>query len=150
MGTIPTERIRNVALVGHAGTGKTSLAEALLARAGAIARAGKVDDGTSVLDTDPESVKRHISLSLGLAPFTWTATDGNTYKVNLIDTPGSIDFAGEVDAALSVADMAVFVVSAVEGVEAHTELLWRAAAACGLPRMVFVSKEDKDLSLIHI
>ncbi len=149
MGTIPTERIRNVALVGHAGTGKTSLAEALLARAGAIARAGKVDDGTSVLDTDPESVKRHISLSLGLAPFTWTATDGNTYKVNLIDTPGSIDFAGEVDAALSVADMAVFVVSAVEGVEAHTELLWRAAAACGLPRMVFVSKEDKDRADFH-
>ncbi|HAP78139.1 MAG TPA: elongation factor G [Acidimicrobiaceae bacterium] len=149
MAIIPTERIRNVALVGHAGSGKTSLAEAVLARAGAVARAGKVDDGTSVLDTEPESVKRRQSLSLTLAPFEWTATDGNTYKVNLLDTPGSIDFAADVDAALSVADLAVFVVSAVEGVEPQTEVWWRAAAAAGLPRMVFVSKEDKERADFH-
>ena len=149
MTTFPTERIHNVALVGHAGVGKTSLAEALLTRAGAVARPGKVDDGTSLLDYEPESVKARISMSLALAPFEWTATDGNTYKVNVIDTPGSLDFAGEVDAALAVADLAVFVVSAVEGVEPHTEMLWRRAKSLGLPRMFFVNKEDKDRADFH-
>jgi elongation factor G len=148
--TFPTERIHNVVLVGHAGVGKTTLAEALLARAGAIPRAGKVDDGTSVLDTEPESVKSRISMSLTLAPFEWTATDGQTYKVNVLDTPGAIDFAGEVDAAMSIADLAVFVVSAVEGVEPQTEMLWRRAAAMQLPRMIFVSKEDKDRADFHL
>ncbi|MFM2076593.1 MAG: hypothetical protein RJA49_483 [Actinomycetota bacterium] len=150
MTTFPTERIHNVVLVGHAGVGKTTLAEALLARAGAIPRAGKVDDGTSVLDTEPESVKSRISMSLTLAPFEWTATDGQTYKVNVLDTPGAIDFAGEVDAAMSIADLAVFVVSAVEGVEPQTEMLWRRAAAMQLPRMIFVSKEDKDRADFHL
>jgi len=145
----PTDRIRNVALVGHGGAGKTTLAEALLVRAGAIARSGRVDDGTSVLDTEPESVKRHMSLSLALAPFEWKAGDGETYKVNLLDTPGYLDFESEVDAALSVADLAVFVVSAVEGVEVQTERLWRKAAAMGLARMVFVTKEDKDRADFH-
>jgi len=147
--SFPTDRIRNVALVGHGGAGKTSLAEALLARAGAIARAGKVDDGTSLLDTEPESIKRKISLSLAIAPFEWKASDGNTYKVNLIDTPGYVDFEAEVDAALAVADLAVFVVSAVDGVEVQTELLWRKAAALGIPRMFFVNKEDKDRADFH-
>jgi elongation factor G len=147
--TFPTERIHNVALVGHGGVGKTSLAEALLTRAGAVARPGKVDDGTSILDYEPESVKARISMSLALAPFEWTATDGNTYKVNVIDTPGSLDFAGEVDAALAVADLAVFVVSAVEGVEPHTEMLWRRVKAQGIPRMFFVNKEDKDRADFH-
>jgi elongation factor G len=142
--TYPTERIRNVVLVGHSGAGKTALAEALLVRAGALARAGRVDDGTSVLCADPEEVKRGLSLSLALAPIEWTATDGAAYKINVIDTPGYVDFVGEVDAALSVADLAVLVVSAVEGVEVQTELLWRRADELGLPRMVFVNKEDKD------
>lgn len=149
MKSFPTDRIRNVALVGHGGAGKTSLAEALLARAGAIARAGKVDDGTSLLDTEPESIKRKISLSLALAPFEWKASDGNTYKVNVIDTPGYVDFEAEVDAALEVADLAVFVVSAVDGVEVQTEMLWRKAAALGIPRMFFVNKEDKDRADFH-
>ena len=149
MKSYPTDRIRNVALVGHGGAGKTSLVEALLGRAGTVPRAGKVDDGTSLLDTEPESQKRKISLSLALAPFEWKATDGNTYKVNLIDTPGYVDFEAEVDAALSVADMAIFVVSAVDGVEVQTELLWRKAAALRLPRMVFVNKEDKDRADFH-
>ncbi len=144
MTTFPTDRIHNVVLVGHAGVGKTTLAEALLAHTGAVPRAGRVDDGTSVLDTEPESVKARMSMSLAVAPFEWTATDGNSYKVNLLDTPGFIDFAGEVDAALSVADLAVFVVSAVEGVEPQTEVLWHRASAMRLPRMVFVNKDDKD------
>ena len=140
----PTEKIRNVVLVGHSGAGKTTVAEALLARAGAVARSGKVDDGTSLLDTEPEEIKRHISLSLALAPFEWKTPDGQTMKVNLIDTPGYADFVDEVDAALAVADLAVFVVSAVDGVEVQTELLWRRVAARRLPRMFFVNKEDKD------
>ncbi|MUH50903.1 MAG: elongation factor G, partial [Actinobacteria bacterium] len=140
----PTERIRNVVLVGHSGVGKTTLAEALLARAGCVPRPGKVDDGTSLLDTEPESIKRRISLSLAFAPFEWTTPDQRVYKVNLLDSPGYADFVGEVDAAFSVADLAVFVVSAVDGVEVQTALLWRRAAALGLPRMVFVNKEDKE------
>ncbi len=149
MTTLPTERIHNVVFVGHAGVGKTSLAEALLARAGAVNRPGKVDDGTSVLDTEPESVKARMSMSLAVSPFEWTATDTRTYKVNIIDTPGSLDFAGEVDTAMAVADLAVFVVSAVEGVESQTEMLWRRATAMRLPRMIFVNKEDKDRADFH-
>ena len=144
-----SERIRNVVLLGHSGAGKTSLADALLARAGAVPRVGRVDDGTSVLDTDPESVKRKISLSVGFAPFEWKASDGETYRINLLDTPGYADFDGEVDAALGVADLAVFVVSAVDGVEVQTELLWRRAVARGVPRMVFVSKEDRERADFH-
>ncbi len=149
MKSYPTDRIRNVALVGHGGAGKTTLAEALLVRAGTLPRAGRVDDGTSVLDTEPEAIKRRMSLSLALAPFEWKAGDGNTYKVNLLDTPGYLDFDGEVDAALSVADLALFVVSAVEGVEVQTERLWHKAAALGLPRMIFVNKEDKERADFH-
>ncbi len=149
MADLATERVRNVVLLGHSGAGKTSIADALLARAGVVPRAGRVDDGTSALDTEPEEVKRRISLSLAVAPFDWTASDGVTYRVNLFDTPGYADFEGEVDAAMAVADLAVFVVSAVDGVEVSTELLWRKAAARRLPRMVFVNKEDKDRADFH-
>ena len=147
---LSTEQIRNVVLLGHGGSGKTSLAEALLARAGAIKRPGRVDNGTSVCDTEPEELKRHISISMALAPFDWAhADDGMTYRVNLIDTPGYADFIGEVETALSVADLAVFVVSAVEGVEVQTEMLWRRCVERGLPRMVFVNKEDKERADFH-
>lgn len=149
MADLATERVRNVVLVGHSGAGKTSVADALLARAGAVPRAGRVDDGTSVLDTEPEAVRRRISLSLAVAPFEWTASDGNTYRINLLDTPGYADFEGEVDVALAVADLAVFVVSAVDGVEVSTELLWRKAVQRRVPRLVFVNKEDKDRADFH-
>ena len=147
--TTATTRVRNVVLLGHSGAGKTSLADALLARAGAVPRVGRVDDGTSALDTEPESVRRKLSLSLAVAPFDWTASDGCTYRVNLLDSPGYADFEGEVEAALDVADLAVFVVSAVDGVEVGTELLWRHAVARGVPRMVFVNKEDKERADFH-
>jgi elongation factor G len=143
MGTVSTSKIRNVALVGHSGSGKTTLAEALLLRAGAITRAGRVEDGSTVCDFEPEEIARGISLSVALAPFEWTAPDGETYKVNLLDTPGYADFVGGVDAAMSVADLVVVVVSAVDGLEAGAEMAWEQAAALGLPRMVFVTKEDK-------
>ena len=143
MKSYSTEQIRNVALVGHTGSGKTTLAEALLSRAGVITRPGRVEDASTVCDTEPEEHKRQQSLSLAIAPFEWA--DGDvTYKINLLDTPGTPDSAHEVDAALAVADLAVVVVSAVEGVEARTEQLWRRCDELHLPRLVFVTKLDKE------
>jgi len=136
---VAPENIRNVALVGHSGTGKTTLAEALLYTAGAITRMGRVEDAATVCDFDPEEHKRRQSLSLAVAPFEWKG-----HKINLIDTPGYADFEGEVHAALRVADLAIFVVSAVEGVEVQTERFWKAAEAIGLPRMIFVNKIDRE------
>jgi elongation factor G len=137
----PPAKIRNVALVGHGGSGKTTLVEALLAGSGAIARAGRTGEGTSTTDFEPEEVKRGISISLATAP---VERDG--HKINLLDTPGYADFIGEVVAALSAADLAVLVVSAVEGVEVQTEAVWRIADDMGLPRMIFVSKLDRERS----
>ncbi len=137
--TFPMERIRNVALVGHGGSGKTSLAEGLLFTAGAIPRLGRVEDGSTVTDFDPEEARRGISVSLALAPF---ELDG--HKINLIDTPGYADFVGDVAAGLRAADFAIFVVSAVEGVEVQTEAAWRMAEELGLPRAIFVNKLDRE------
>lgn len=135
----PPDRIRNVALVGHAGAGKTTLAEALLYRAGTIQRLGTVEDGTTVTDFDPEEHARGMSLALALAPFEWKG-----FKINLIDAPGYADFVGDVHAAMRVADLAVFVVSAVEGVEVQTEYAWGLAEDLGVPRMIFINKLDKE------
>ncbi|HEY4377545.1 MAG TPA: elongation factor G, partial [Acidimicrobiales bacterium] len=134
-----TDKIRNVALVGHVGAGKTTLAEALLHVAGATNRPGRVEDGTTVSDHDPDERARGSSISLSLAPFLWKG-----HKVNLIDTPGEPDFAGEVYAALRVADLAVVVVSAVAGVEVGTIAAWRVAEELGIPRLVFISKLDRE------
>jgi len=139
MNPVQTEKIRNVALVGHGGAGKTSLAEALLYVAGAIPRVGRVEDGTTVCDFDPEEHRRKISVSLALAPFEW-----EDHKINVIDTPGYADFVGDVAAGLRAADLAIFVVSAVEGVEVQTEIAWRLAEARGLPRAIFVNKLDRE------
>ena len=138
---VQTDEIRNVVLVGHGGSGKTTLAEALLYEAGAISRLGRVEDGTTVCDAEPEEQRRHQSLTLAVAPFEW-----NGHKINLIDTPGYADFEHEARTGMSVADLAVFVVSAVDGVEVQTAVLWRVAAELGLPRMVFVNKLDRERS----
>jgi len=135
----PPSRIRNVALVGHNGAGKTTLAEALLFATGAVTRQGKVDDGSTVSDFEPEEVKRHMSLSLALAPCVL-----DDVKLNIVDTPGYADFFGEVRAACSVVDLVVVVVSAVEGIEAQTEAAWNLAAELGLPRLVFINKLDRE------
>jgi elongation factor G len=135
----PPSRIRNVALVGHNGAGKTTLAEALLFATGAISRAGRVDDGSSVCDFEPEEIKRHMSISLALAPIVV-----GDVKINIIDTPGYADFFGEVRAACSVVDLVVVVVSAVDGVEAQTEAAWELAAELGLPRLIFINKLDRE------
>ena len=141
MQTFASEAIRNVALVGHAGTGKTTLAEALLVEAGVLSRPGRVEDGTTACDFEPEEQRRGVSLGLAIAPFEW-----RSHKVNLLDTPGTPELAADAELALRVADLAVFVVSAVDGVQAGTRRLWRRAEELDLPRMVFVNKLDRDRS----
>ncbi len=141
--------IRTVALLGAAGSGKTTLAEALLHRAGAIPRPGRVEEGSTVTDHEPEEIARGISISLGLAPFDWKAPDGVTYDLTLLDTPGAPDFAGAADAALAASDLAVIVVSAVDGVQAGTHSAWRLAVEARKPRLVVVTKEDKARANFH-
>ena len=131
--------VRNVALIGHSGSGKTTLAEALLYATGAINRQGKVEDGSTVTDFEPEELKYHMSLSLALAP-----CESEGVRLNMIDTPGFADFFGEVRSACSVVDLVVVVVSAVDGVEAQTEAAWQLASELGLPRLVFINKLDLD------
>lgn len=137
-----TPRVRTVALLGAAGAGKTTLVEALLHRAGVLTRPGRVEDGSTVSDHEPEEIARGVSLSLGVAPFRWSC-GAAWYDVTLLDAPGSPDFVGVVDAAVSAADLALVVVSAVDGVQAGTHTAWRLAAEAGVPRMVVVTKEDK-------
>ncbi|MGO9965000.1 MAG: elongation factor G [Acidimicrobiales bacterium] len=139
MNAVPSTKIRNVALIGHGGAGKTTLAEALLVAGGVLTRLGRTEDGTTVCDFEPEEVKRQISVSLSLAPFLY-----EDCKINIIDTPGYADFIAEVEAGLSVADLAVLVVSAVEGVEVQSEETWRLATELGIPRLVFVNKLERE------
>jgi len=131
------EKIRNVALVGHSGSGKTTLVEALLHATATVSRMGSVPDGTTVCDADPAEVKQQRSVSLALAPF-----EHDEVKVNLLDTPGYADFVGELRAGLRAADAALFVVSAVDGVDATTVSLWEECAAVGMPRAVVVTRLD--------
>jgi len=134
-----TEFLRNVALVGHGGAGKTSLAEAMLFVTKGINRLGRVDDGTTVMDYDPEETRRQISINTSLAPAEW-----KNHKVNILDTPGYFDFVGDVTAALTVADAGLLVVCASSGVEVGTEKGWGYLEEVGLPRAVFVNKMDRE------
>lgn len=138
-----TSRHRTVAVVGASGAGKTTLTEALLHRAGAIPRAGRVEDGGTVTDHEPEEIARGISLGLALGTLTWTCPDGAVRTLTLADTPGHPDFAGAMDTALSVADLALLVVSAVDGVQPGTRTAWATAEALGVPRVVVVTQEDR-------
>jgi elongation factor G len=135
----PTDRIRNVALASHQGTGKTSLVEAVLFDAGCTTRLGKVEEGNTVSDWDPDEVKHQISINTSLAP---VELDG--FKVNLIDTPGYADFIGEVKEGLRVADAVLIVVSAVDGLQVGTETAWHMADERNLPRIVFVNKLERE------
>src|SRR5438309_5871438 len=132
-------KIRNVAVVGHGGSGKTSLVESLLHSVGATTRLGKVDDGTSILDTDPEEQKRHITINMALASFTH---DG--IKINLIDTPGFADFAGDQHAGLRVADAAIVFVDASAGVQVGTQTVWSELENAETPRIVVVGRLDRE------
>src|SRR3954470_1109819 len=133
------DKIRNVALVGHRGSGKTSLNEAILFQAGAINRLGSVADGTTVSDSAADEKSREMSISSALSSFEW---DGR--KVNLIDTPGEPSFLADALAALRVCESAVFVVNGVMGVEVNTERLWQRAAELGLSRLIFVNMLDRE------
>jgi elongation factor G len=131
--------IRNVAVVGHGGSGKTSLVSALLFDMGAVNRLGRVEDGTTVTDFDPDEVERRISLQTAPAWGEWKKT-----KINLLDAPGYANFLFEARSALRVADTALVVVDAVHGVEVQTEKVWGYAAEEGLPRMVVVNRMDRE------
>src|ERR1700761_8712130 len=133
------DRIRNVALVGHRGSGKTSLHEALLFQAGAVNRLGSVLDGTTVSDSDPHEKARQMSISAALSSFSWQER-----KVNLLDTPGDSSFIADALGALRVCESAVFVVNSVMGVEVHTQRLWQRAAELDLARLVFVNMLDRE------
>jgi elongation factor G len=131
------EKIRNVALVGRSGAGKTMLAEAFLAATGAINRMGSILDGTTVSDSDPSEIHQQRSVTLSVLPIVV-----DDVKVNLLDTPGYADFVGELRAGLRAADAALFVVSAVDGVDAATTALWAECESIGMPRGVVISRID--------
>jgi elongation factor G len=135
----PPDRIRNVALIGHRGSGKTSLAEAMLFEAGVTNRLGKVADGSTVFDADPDEHEREMSIGASVASF-----DHDGRKINLVDTPGESSFVADTLGALRVVDAAVLVVNAVMGVEVQTERLWNRASDEGLARIVFVNMLDRE------
>jgi elongation factor G len=139
MNEYTADKVRNIVLVGHSSSGKTSLAEALLFDTGAVNRLGKVDDNTSVSDFDPEEQRRKISINTSLIPCEW-----NGYKINVLDTPGYVDFVGDVKSALRVADCVIVVVDAVSGVEVGTELVWQYADEMKLPRFILINKLDRE------
>ncbi|MDI6716085.1 MAG: elongation factor G [Actinomycetota bacterium] len=134
-----TKNIRNLALVGHGGSGKTTLAEAMLFITGAITRFGKVDEGNTTTDYDPEEIRRKFSINTSLAPCEW-----NNHKINVVDTPGYADFIGEVYSALSAVDIAAIVVDAVSGLEVQTERVWAIADEFNLAKMVIINRMDKE------
>ena len=139
MNIYTTDKIRNVALVGHGGSGKTSLAEAMAYLSGITSRMGKVDDGNTVSDFDKEEIKRKISINTSVVPIEWEG-----YKINILDTPGFFDFTGEVEEALSAAGAVIIVVNGKAGVEVGTRKAWELCEKYKLPRMIYVSNMDVD------
>src|SRR6476659_11471829 len=133
------QAIRNVALVGHSGAGKTQLVSTLLFDAGAVNRLGRVDDGTTVTDYDEEEIARKHTLSASLAYAEW-----NKHELNFIDTPGMANFLSDARAALRVADAALVIVDAVAGVEVSTEKVWEVAAELGVPRLIVLNRFDRE------
>ncbi|HLE02541.1 MAG TPA: GTP-binding protein, partial [Dehalococcoidia bacterium] len=136
---LTTDKIRNVVLLSHSGAGKTSLTEAILYSLGLVSRLGRVEDGTTTSDYDPDEARRKISLNLSIIPALW-----KEHKINFLDIPGYADFVGEVKAALRVAEGSVIVVDATSGVQVGTEQAWTYAEEAGLPRLIFINKMDRE------
>ena len=139
MAKLQTQQIRNVAVLGHGGAGKTSLTEALLFKTGATTRVGRVEDGTTVSDWDNEEQRRQISINLSVVP-----VDYNSHRLNLIDSPGYQDFIGEVISALHAAEAGIILVDAVAGCEVGTELAWDRLNELKKARIIFVNKMDRE------
>jgi elongation factor G len=140
----PSRQLRNVALIGHGGCGKTSLATALAFASGSSGRLGAVDDGNSLTDFTPDEIERKISINLSIAYAEWKGT-----KINLFDTPGYLDFIGEVRAALRVADGALILIHANAGVEVGTDIVWESAEKAAIPRLFYISMMDKEHTDFH-
>ncbi|HXH81555.1 MAG TPA: elongation factor G [Candidatus Tectomicrobia bacterium] len=136
---IEVGKLRNVGVVGHGGVGKTSLVEAILHTAGAVTRLGKVDDGTTTTDFDPDEVKRKISINTAVAYCDWKG-----HRINLVDTPGYGDFIADARAGLSVVEAAIVVVDGVAGVQVQTEKVWKFATEFELPRVIVVNRLDRE------
>ncbi|NLL71210.1 MAG: elongation factor G [Epulopiscium sp.] len=134
-----TEQIRNIVLMGHSGAGKTTLTEAMLQVAGITKRRGKIEEGNTVSDYDPEEIRRHASINTSILPLEWEEA-----KLNILDTPGYFDFVGEVKQAVQVADGALIVVSGKSGVEVGTEKAWEYAEEMNLSKMIFVNGMDEE------
>lgn len=139
MNIYTTDKIRNVVLLGHGGSGKTSLAEAFGYLSGITSRMGKVDDGNTLSDYSKEEQKRHFSISTSVIPIEWEG-----YKINIIDTPGYFDFVGEVEEAVSAAGAAIIVVNGKSGIEVGTQKAWELCEKYKLPRFIYVSNMDVD------
>lgn len=134
-----SSQIRNIGVVAHGGAGKTSLVEAMLFNTGALSRLGRVEDGTTVADYHPEEINRQVTIHTSLVPCEW-----KNHKLNVLDTPGYADFIGEVRAVLRVVETALFVVSAVDGVEVQTEVIWDLTENKSVSRVVFINKMDRE------
>jgi elongation factor G len=144
MRTYTADRIHNVGLFSHAGAGKTTLAEAMLYEAGAISRMGRVDDGTTASDHEPEEIEHTISIHMSLLPIEW-----NDYKINVIDTPGYSEFQAEAFAAMRAVDAALIVVDAASAVEVGTTQVWEMADKHSLARMIFINRMNREHADFH-
>jgi len=139
MTNFEVEKIRNVAVIAHGGAGKTSLVEAMLYSSGSVDRLGRVDDGTTTTDYEPEEIARKITITSSVAFCNW-----NNCRINLVDTPGFINFLEDTRGCLRAVDGAIVIVSAISGVKAETQKIWKYASEFEIPRMVFINKMDKE------
>ena len=139
MSNVDVEKIRNIAVIAHGGAGKTTLAEAMLFDSGSIDRLGNVQDGTTTTDFEPEEIARKITINSSIAFCDW-----NNCRINIIDTPGFINFVEDARGCLKIVDGAVVIVSALSGVKAETQKIWKYASEFEIPKVVFVNKMDKD------
>ncbi|MBA4397218.1 MAG: elongation factor G, partial [Syntrophus sp. (in: bacteria)] len=139
MAKYDSKSLRNVTIIGHGGTGKTSLCESFLYIAGKSDRPGRVDDGTSCMDYEPEEQKRRISISAATNFFEW-----DKHKINIIDTPGDANFAFDTKNCLRITDGAIVVIDAVGGVEFQTQKVWEYADEINLPRIIYINRMDRE------